>query len=340
MPSPMRSSSATARTPSLFSPRVALRQKTWMTASSRLRPQRSQDLHHPMPQTALLGPGSQNPRCLRQNRAGDIFRPFLYLPSRATFRTESCLTSIPEAFRFCRMGFQGEDNIRRTAQSGDRPAQRIIHHPRRHPSPRPAYPLMHTGLSAVLPSILLKALNWDGGKGVKIFFVISGFLITDHTLRRWGSLGGINAIAFSMRRACRILPCLLVLLGILAALNLAGAPDFLFHHDSQTLPGAIFAALFMHLNLYEARTNYLPPTGMCCGRSRSRNCSMRPSRSSACWADAFPNCPASFSRSSPCPALSRNGRSGTHRTSGRMKPTDLAFPQSPWASVRPFWRTG
>ena len=120
-------------------------------------------------------------------------------------------------------------------------------------------PLMHTGLSAVLPAMLLKALNWDGGKGVKIFFVISGFLITDHTIRRWGSLGGINAIAFSMRRACRILPCLLVLLGILAALKLAGAPDFLFHHENQTLPGAIFAALFMHLNLYEARTNYLPP---------------------------------------------------------------------------------
>lgn len=122
-------------------------------------------------------------------------------------------------------------------------------------------PLMHTGLSAVFPAMLLKALNWDGGKGVKIFFVISGFLITNHTLRRWGSLGGINAIAFSMRRACRILPCLLVLLGILAALNLAGVPDFLFHHDSQTLPGAIFAALFMHLNLYEARTNYLPQLG-------------------------------------------------------------------------------
>nr|WP_322783282.1 acyltransferase [Gluconobacter vitians] len=93
-------------------------------------------------------------------------------------------------------------------------------------------PLMQTGLSAVFPAMLLKALNWDGGKGVKIFFVISGFLITDHTLRRWGSLGGINAIAFSARRACRILPCLLVLLGILAALNLAGTPDFLFHHEN------------------------------------------------------------------------------------------------------------
>lgn len=119
-------------------------------------------------------------------------------------------------------------------------------------------PLMQTGLSAVFPARLLKALTWDGPTGVKIFFVISGFLITDHTLRRWGSPGGINVFAFSARRACRILPCLLVLLGVLAVLNLAGVPDFLFHHDNQTLPGALFAALFMHLNLYEARTNYLP----------------------------------------------------------------------------------
>ena len=119
-------------------------------------------------------------------------------------------------------------------------------------------PLMHTGLSTVFPDFLLKALTWDGAKGVKIFFVISGFLITDHTMRRWGSPGKINVFAFSGRRACRILPCLLVLLGILAVLKIAGAPDFRFHHDSQTLPGAIFAALFMHLNLYEARTNYLP----------------------------------------------------------------------------------
>jgi len=206
-------------------------------------------------------------------------------------------------------------------------------------------PLMRTGLAAVFPAFLLKALTWDGAKGVKIFFVISGFLITDHTMRRWGSLDGINILAFSGRRACRILPCLLVLLGVLAALNLSGTPDFLFHHEGQTLPGAIFAALFMHLNLYEARTNYLPANWdvlwslsveelfylafpiLCLLSGRVPK--LVAPRLLVCMFALL-----------ACPCLLRNGRSGTLRTSGRTKPMDRAFPQSPWASAQPCSHTG
>lgn len=120
-------------------------------------------------------------------------------------------------------------------------------------------PLMQTQLAAVLPTMVLRALSWDGGKAVTLFFVISGFLIADHALRRWGTLEAIDIIAFSGRRACRILPCLTVLLCILCLLAGVGLNDFRLRHSTQSLPGAVFAALFMHLNLYEARTGYLPP---------------------------------------------------------------------------------
>lgn len=120
-------------------------------------------------------------------------------------------------------------------------------------------PLAKTGLADYVPLLVLKALSWDGGKAVKLFFVISGFLITDHTLRRWGSLGGMQARPFMARRFCRLMPCLLVLLALLSLFKLAGLPDFQFHHPEQSLSRAVFSVFFMHLNLYETVTGYLPP---------------------------------------------------------------------------------
>ena len=39
-----------------------------------------------------------------------------------------------------------------------------------------------------LPLQLIYSLVWNGQFGVQMFFVVSGFLITSTTLRRWGSL--------------------------------------------------------------------------------------------------------------------------------------------------------
>lgn len=61
-----------------------------------------------------------------------------------------------------------------------------------------------------------------------------------------------------MRRFARIVPCLLLLVGVLATLHLAGATDYVIAREGQSLPRAITAALGLHLNWYEGVTGYLP----------------------------------------------------------------------------------
>lgn len=119
-------------------------------------------------------------------------------------------------------------------------------------------PLPHTGLAAVLPGRVLKGLSWNGQNAVSLFFVISGFLIATTSLRRWGNLAALQPAAFYGRRMARILPCLLALVAVLSVCDLLRVPDFTIHNPGQTLEGAVFSALTMHLNWYEARTDYLP----------------------------------------------------------------------------------
>ncbi len=113
-------------------------------------------------------------------------------------------------------------------------------------------------LGAHLPRQLLNALNFNGSEAVYIFFVISGFLITSNALVRWGSLGNIELRGFYVRRAARILPCLLILVGVLSALHLFGVRDFVIHGQGQSLPGAVRSAFGLYLNWYEGHTGYLP----------------------------------------------------------------------------------
>src|SRR6186713_1157371 len=60
-------------------------------------------------------------------------------------------------------------------------------------------PLKASVLGDVLPKRLLAALNWNGYEAVFVFFVISGFLIAGHSIRRWGSLARIDPVAFYRR---------------------------------------------------------------------------------------------------------------------------------------------
>ncbi len=119
-------------------------------------------------------------------------------------------------------------------------------------------PLAKTAVGAVLPLWLTNALNWRGYEAVFIFFVISGFLITGLSLRRWGGLNHIGIGGFYGRRFARIVPLLVTLVLVLSVLHLAGVPYYVIHHSNQSLGGAIWAALGLHLNWYEGHTNWLP----------------------------------------------------------------------------------
>ena len=63
--------------------------------------------------------------------------------------------------------------------------------------------------------------------GVTMFFVISGFLITQHTLQRSGSLAQIKLKDFYIRRLARIMPCLVLLVTMVSVLGSLGLQPFL-----------------------------------------------------------------------------------------------------------------
>jgi peptidoglycan/LPS O-acetylase OafA/YrhL len=119
-------------------------------------------------------------------------------------------------------------------------------------------PLRKGVLADFVPLPLLNALNYNGYEAVFVFFVLSGFLIATTSLQRWDSLARIDTKAFYARRFARIVPCLLLLVGVLSLLHLAGAADYVIERDGQSLPRAIAAALGLHLNWYEGVTGYLP----------------------------------------------------------------------------------
>ena len=119
-------------------------------------------------------------------------------------------------------------------------------------------PLRDSALATVVPLPVLRVATRNGYEAVFVFFVLSGFLIASHSLARWGAWSAIDARAFYTRRASRIVPCLVLLVAVLAALHVAGAPHYAIIRPGQSLAGATIAALGLHLNVYEAVHGYLP----------------------------------------------------------------------------------
>src|SRR5277367_5239365 len=109
-----------------------------------------------------------------------------------------------------------------------------------------------------LPAQLVYSLVWNGQFGVQIFFAVSGFLITSTTLRRWGPISNVNVRDFYRLRFARIAPLLLLLLAVLSALHLAHISGFVVSQKTGGLGRALLAALTFHINLLEARRDYLP----------------------------------------------------------------------------------
>ncbi len=119
-------------------------------------------------------------------------------------------------------------------------------------------PFAKSALGAHIPKAVTRAIFRNGYYGVKVFFVISGFLITANIFRRWGTLESVDLKVFYKLRFARIMPCLLALLVVLAILHVAHVTGFVIDTRRATLPRALFAALTFHLNWLEIRTGYLP----------------------------------------------------------------------------------
>src|SRR6185369_3444962 len=122
------------------------------------------------------------------------------------------------------------------------------------------FPINGYQVDPFLPGGLAAVLFNTGYYSVICFFVISGFLITRLSLRRWGSLHQISPVAFYGLRAARILPLLLLVLAASSVLHLLGVWPFVISPERGTLGGALFAALGFHVNWYEGRHGYLPGT--------------------------------------------------------------------------------
>src|SRR5262249_28944370 len=104
----------------------------------------------------------------------------------------------------------------------------------------------------VVGTAAAQVLFFNGYYGVRVFFVISGFLITTWSIKRWKSVHNISLRTFYTMRFARIAPCLLGLLAILTVLHLTGVPRFTINPEHTSLGRALLAALTFHVNWLEA----------------------------------------------------------------------------------------
>lgn len=118
-------------------------------------------------------------------------------------------------------------------------------------------PLAPSLLGPWVPKRLIDALSFNGYEAVFLFFVISGFLITTRILERHGDLRRVDPGAFYLARARRILPLLLVVLGVLTLLAALGVPGFT-PSSRQSIGGLLGSALTFTFNWYEGRTGWAP----------------------------------------------------------------------------------
>ncbi|UII77381.1 acyltransferase [Flagellimonas sp. HMM57] len=119
-------------------------------------------------------------------------------------------------------------------------------------------PFKDTFLGTFMPKKLYTLFFWSGYYGVIVFFTLSGYLITNSTLKKWGNLTKIKASDFYILRIARIMPLLLALLAVLAVLHLMSVPGFVINEEQTSLGTAIFSVLTFHMNHLQLEVGYLP----------------------------------------------------------------------------------
>ncbi len=123
-----------------------------------------------------------------------------------------------------------------------------------------AYPLDDTVIARLGAWPAVHAVLRNGNYGVTIFFVISGYLITSTSKRRFGALANVRPAAFYRFRAARILPCVVLLLLIVNLLAAAGIPIFQNHPETGG-PVALWmvdlASLTFWMNVLMAHAGWL-----------------------------------------------------------------------------------
>ena len=116
----------------------------------------------------------------------------------------------------------------------------------------------HIPYSKSWPPQLTYTLVWNGQAAVQMFFVISGYLITSTSIRRWKTPSALRIRSFYLLRFARIAPLLLLLLLVLSVLHLAQLPGYTVSAATGGLRRALLAALTFHIGYLEATRGYLP----------------------------------------------------------------------------------
>src|SRR4051812_43198189 len=84
--------------------------------------------------------------------------------------------------------------------------------------------LGHAGATHGAPQFL-KPFEHTGNVGVRMFFVISGFLITRLLMREREATGTVSLGNFFARRALRILPAFFFFIGVVWIMSASGLTD-------------------------------------------------------------------------------------------------------------------